>query len=113
MTAFSNVVSAINAEYTGHLTSLFGGDMNTWAVQDAKARFSELLAMCIQQGPQMVTYRGEEAAILVPLEEWRRLQASSRPTLKELLLSKEKCFTLDIPKRGLKKHRKQIDFLSE
>jgi prevent-host-death family protein len=38
----------------------------TWPVQDAKARFSELLDTCIAQGPQMVTKRGAEAAVLVP-----------------------------------------------
>ena len=61
--------------------------MKTWPVQDAKARFSEFLEACIADGPQMVTKRGAEAAILVPVEEWRRLQAAARPSLKQLLLS--------------------------
>ena len=61
--------------------------MNTWPVQDAKARFSEFLDSCLTDGPQIVTRRGTEAAVLVPMAEWRRLQASSRPTLKQLLLS--------------------------
>lgn len=61
--------------------------MNTWPVQDAKARFSELLETCLKDGAQIVTRRGTEAAVLVPIGEWRRLQASSRPTLKQLLLS--------------------------
>jgi prevent-host-death family protein len=61
--------------------------MHTWPVQDAKARFSEFLDACLTEGPQLVTRRGMEAAVLVPVEEWRRLQTSARPTLKELLLS--------------------------
>jgi antitoxin Phd len=61
--------------------------MQTWPVQDAKARFSEFLDRCLTEGPQMVTRRGAEAAVLVPADEWRRLQASTRPSLKELLLS--------------------------
>ena len=61
--------------------------MKTWPVQDAKARFSEFLEACIAEGPQMVTRRGAEAAVLVPVEEWRRLQAAARPSLKQLLLS--------------------------
>jgi prevent-host-death family protein len=60
--------------------------MRTWQVQDAKARFSELLDASLKEGPQVVTRRGVEAAVLVPIEEWRRLQRRSRPTLKELLL---------------------------
>lgn len=61
--------------------------MDTWPVQDAKARFSEFLDACLAKGPQMVTRRGVEAAVLVPVQEWRRLQSAARPSLKELLLS--------------------------
>lgn len=61
--------------------------MQSWPIQDAKARFSEFLETCLTQGPQMVTKRGAEAAVLVPADEWRRLRASAQPSLKELLLS--------------------------
>ena len=61
--------------------------MHTWPVQDAKAKFSEFLEACITEGPQMVTKRGAEAAVLVPVREWRRLQALARPSIKQLLLS--------------------------
>jgi antitoxin Phd len=74
--------------------------MNIWPVQDAKARFSEFLETCLRDGPQVVTKRGAEAAVLVPVDEWRRLQRSARPTLKELLLSKEPGAAIPVPKRG-------------
>lgn len=61
--------------------------MRIWPVQDAKARFSEFLDACLIEGPQLVTRRGAEAAVLVPVDEWRRLQAAARPSLKQLLLS--------------------------
>jgi len=61
--------------------------MAHWQVQDAKARFSELLDAALQNGPQVVTRRGIETAVLVPIEEWRRLQKSGLPSLKQLLLS--------------------------
>lgn len=61
--------------------------LRTWQVHDAKSRFSEFLDACISDGPQMVTKRGIETAVLVPVEEWRRIQAVVRPSLKELLLS--------------------------
>ena len=38
--------------------------MSTWPVQDAKARFSEFLDACLAEGPQLVTRRGAEAAVL-------------------------------------------------
>lgn len=70
-----------------------------WPVQDAKARFSELLDASLREGPQIVTRRGIEAAVLVPVEEWRRLQDSARPTLKELLLANSARARIAIPSR--------------
>ena len=63
--------------------------MTVWPVQDAKARFSALLETAPREGPQVVTRRVREAAVLVPIEQWRRLQAASRPSLKDLLLAPE------------------------
>lgn len=79
--------------------------MHTWAVQDAKARFSEFLDACLAEGPQMVTKRGAEAAVLVPVQEWRRLQSAARPSLKQLLLSESASGELNIPARGNAKRR--------
>jgi prevent-host-death family protein len=74
--------------------------MQTWPIQNAKARFSEFLETCLSQGPQMVTKRGSEAAVLVPVDEWRRLQAAARPSLKQLLLSDQGRGELVLPRRG-------------
>ena len=73
--------------------------MRTWAVQDAKARFSALLDAALREGAQMVTKRGVAAAVLVPVEEWRRLQGAARPTLKELLLAEAPRGDVPLPKR--------------
>ena len=74
--------------------------MKTWPVQDAKARFSEFLDACLADGPQMVTRRGAEAAVLVPAAQWHRLHAASKPSLKELLLSDAARGDLPVPLRG-------------
>lgn len=79
--------------------------MNIWAVQDAKARFSEFLDACLVEGPQMVTRRGAEAAVLVPVQEWRRLQSAARPSLKQLLLSDQARTDLVVPARGQAQRR--------
>nr|WP_082988570.1 type II toxin-antitoxin system Phd/YefM family antitoxin [Bordetella bronchialis] len=79
--------------------------MKTWAVQDAKARFSEFLEACLADGPQMVTKRGAEAAVLVPAAEWRRLHAAARPSLKELLLSDIARTECLVPARGNARRR--------
>lgn len=70
-----------------------------WRVQDARAHFSEFLEASLHEGPQIVTRRGVETAVLVPFEEWRRLQSSARPTLKELLLAETPRAEIPVPPR--------------
>jgi antitoxin Phd len=79
--------------------------MKSWPVQDAKARFSELLQASLTRGPQLVTMRGEEAAVLVPVDEWRRLIARARPGLKTLLLASEARVDLPTLPRGKLRRR--------
>ncbi|GMV01965.1 MAG: type II toxin-antitoxin system Phd/YefM family antitoxin [Burkholderiaceae bacterium] len=80
--------------------------MKAWPVQDAKARFSELLEACIAEGPQMVTKRGAETAVLVSMTEWKRLAPSARPSLKQLLLAHEARTEALIPPRGVARRRR-------
>ncbi|MCP9823418.1 type II toxin-antitoxin system Phd/YefM family antitoxin [Cyanobium sp. L1E-Cus] len=51
--------------------------MTVWPVQHAKARFSELRGACQRERPQVVSRRGTEAAVLVPIEQWHRQSASA------------------------------------
>jgi prevent-host-death family protein len=73
--------------------------MSSWHVQDAKARFSELLDTALRQGPQVVTRRGVEAAVLVPIQQWRRLQQAAQPGLKAVLLGPGPRFGHLVPAR--------------
>jgi antitoxin Phd len=70
-----------------------------WPVQDAKAHFSELLEASLTEGPQIVTRRGVEKAVLVPIDQWRRLEQTARPTLKELLLAESPRAEIPVPPR--------------
>jgi prevent-host-death family protein len=79
--------------------------MKSWSVRDAKTRFSEFLENCLRDGPQLVTRRGADAAVLIPIDAWQRLQRSARPVLKELLLSASQRGELPIPARGSLKRR--------
>lgn len=83
--------------------------MRSWAVQDAKARFSELLETCLREGPQLVTRRGADAAVLVPVDDWRRLQRSARPTFKELLMQEQARGDLVLPSRGRHRRRPPVE----
>jgi prevent-host-death family protein len=48
-----------------------------WSVADAKARLSEVLDRALSEGPQVITRRGQEIAILVSAEEWHRKSSRS------------------------------------
>ena len=81
-----------------------------WQVQEAKARFSELLDRTVAEGPQIITKRGVETAVLVPVREWRRLERSARPSLKDLLLAPEARTEALTPPRGPFRYRPVPDF---
>jgi len=81
---------------------------NHWAIQDAKAKFSELLNACLAEGPQVVTKRGHETAVLITIKEWNTLKKLAKPSLKSLLLSEKARVELIIPKRGQGVSRKPI-----
>lgn len=49
-----------------------------WQLQTAKAQFSELFRRARSEGPQWVTRRDKEAVVVLPAEEFERLQARSR-----------------------------------
>ena len=40
--------------------------MTTWKLQDAKARFSEVVDLALSEGPQIVTRHGENVVVIVP-----------------------------------------------
>jgi len=85
--------------------------VKTWPVQDAKARFSELLEDCVKSGPQLVSKRGRVTAVLVPIAEWERVKGKRAITAYELLTSDE-FFRgeMDIPQRGKLRHREPPEF---
>lgn len=85
--------------------------MSVWQVQDAKARFSEFLNAALRRGPQVVSRRGIPTAVLVPIDEWKRLKEGSRPSLKELLLAEEPRIDGDLaPPRGRLRRRPVVEF---
>ena len=77
----------------------------TWQVQEAKARFSAFLEASAREGSQIVTKRGVEAAVLLPIEQWRRLRKIAQPDLKALLLAPEARTDMLAPPRARRGHR--------
>lgn len=55
------------------------GDLPAWKLEDAKARFSEVVRSARERGPQRVTYRGKDAVVVISVEELARLLPTERP----------------------------------
>ena len=45
-----------------------------WLLQDAKARFSELVRRVRSEGPQHVTVHGRDEVVVISADEFRRLK---------------------------------------
>jgi prevent-host-death family protein len=59
--------------------------MQQWQIQEAKAKFSELVQRAVDEGPQTVTRRGKPTVVVLAADEFERMKERT-PTLKELLL---------------------------
>ena len=57
-----------------------------WQMQDAKAKFAELVRRAGSEGPQIVTYRGTDTAVVLSIEQYRKLNAA-KPSFIDHLLS--------------------------
>jgi antitoxin Phd len=82
--------------------------MTKWQLQDAKARFSRLIEDTLEKGPQVVTRRGVDTAVVVSIEDWRKLRDEKRLNWKDLLLSQGPKFEIPLPRRGTAKSRKTL-----
>ncbi len=60
--------------------------MSPWPLQDAKNRLSEVVARAERDGPQIVTRRGAETAVVLSIKEYRRL-LRAKPSFKAFLLA--------------------------
>jgi prevent-host-death family protein len=52
------------------------GRSGYWLLQDAKARFSELVRKAHSEGPQHVTVHGRDEVVVITIEEFRRLKGT-------------------------------------
>lgn len=82
----------------------------SWQVYDAKARFSEFLDTTLKEGPQIVTRRGVETAVLVPIDEWKHLQQRARLTMKDPLLDPDAPHDIPLPPRRLTLKLRPVSF---
>ena len=77
-----------------------------WQLQEAKARFSELVQKALDEGPQTVTRRGQEAVVVLSVEDYKKLEAG-RASLLEVLMSGPEG-ELELPEREV--HEREIEW---
>jgi len=71
-----------------------------WQLQEAKQRLSELVRRAETDGPQFVTRHGQEVAVVMSAEEFRRLRPDGRPNFREFLMQAPDLDALDIRRDG-------------
>ncbi|MBS0185444.1 MAG: type II toxin-antitoxin system Phd/YefM family antitoxin [Proteobacteria bacterium] len=70
--------------------------MHTWQLQEAKAKFSKLVRLCSTDGPQIITVRSKEEAVLLSKREYDALTKSNLSFLELMNQSPFKGVELDI-----------------
>ena len=78
----------------------------TWQLQEAKAKFSQLVQRAIDEGPQTVTRHGKEAVVVLSAAEYEKLRGKE-PTLLEVIMSGPEG-DLELPERDVQE--REIDF---
>src|SRR6185312_147597 len=75
----------------------------TWRLQDAKARFSELVRRVKTDGPQRVTLHGRDCVVVIDVEDYRRLKGveTGQKLIDALQSSPHREVGLDAPRLSL------------
>ena len=55
----------------------------SWPLQDAKNRFSEVVEKAQSEGPQLVTRRGKESAVVLSYNDFRKMTGGEAGSLVE------------------------------
>jgi antitoxin Phd len=58
-------------------------DMSIWQLSDAKAKLGKVIDLAMENGPQIVTRRGVETAVILSIDQWKHLLANQRPEVKQ------------------------------
>jgi prevent-host-death family protein len=80
----------------------------TWQLQEAKQRFSELVRRALEEGPQVVTRRGEEVVVIVGAQEFDRLSRAEED-FKAFLLSAPDLDGLEIQRDRSTSRKAELD----
>ena len=80
---------------------------STWKLQDAKARFSQVVEDALKVGPQFVTRRRKKAVVVLSTDEFEKL-ISHKPSFREFLLNCPKIDDFDFERQ--KDYSRNVEF---
>ena len=74
-----------------------------WVLQDAKARFSELVRRVRSDGPQHVTVHGRDGVVVIASEDFRRLtgEQTGRALVDAIQCSPHQDIDIDVPRMSM------------
>jgi prevent-host-death family protein len=82
-----------------------------WQLQDAKARFSEVVRRAGSEGPQHITVHGREEAVVISAEEYRRLtgRRTGRDLVRAFQASPHRDIEIEPSREGLHATVRDVD----
>ncbi len=83
--------------------------LKRWKLEDAKARFSEVVRQARESGPQRVTVRRKDAVVVVSAEEYDRLVARAEQKTLYSLLAESPLRDLDFGEEGVKSPVREVE----
>jgi prevent-host-death family protein len=75
--------------------------LQDWKLEDAKARFSEVVRLAREQGPQRVTVYGEDVVVILSAADYARLAPTVEQPSLPALLSQSPLRDLDFEQAGI------------
>jgi prevent-host-death family protein len=77
---------ALQVAYTGQTSQTAKGRTVTrWQLQEAKNRLSEVVRKATEEGPQVITLRGNDAVVVIAAKDYKQLSRRPRGTLVQFL----------------------------
>jgi len=73
---------------------------NTWQLQDAKSKFSQLVEKAMSSSPQFVTKHGNNAVVILSFEDYKKITKPKKDLITFLSNSPLKEIELDISRNG-------------
>jgi antitoxin Phd len=81
----------------------------TWKLEDAKARFSEVVRLAREQIPQRITVRGEDAVVVISAQEFTKLLPLLEQPSLQTLLSQSPLSRLDFEQSSIQSSVRDVE----